>query len=227
MSWAEREQPANIVVGIPTCNSAPSVVVEAEIDAVGLKPPDRLALCRSSLTLVDERSQHIMARLYGTRVAAGILIGEAQIVSKAPRGYPQVRRVHQSLRAKRRRSSFGAITPLGTLPLFDLQTRHVPSVVDALPNVLDWHGINCRDETLCTTLVSLRSGSAGMRSPWHECSITMQPLPGQGETAVPPGENGPMLYYLARALLLRASCVSSMSPSASSSGGRYIPNRPR
>src|SRR6478735_11517782 len=31
----------------------------------------------------------------------------------------------------------------------------------------------------------------------------------------------------ARTLLLRASCVSSTSPSSSSNGGRYMPNRPR
>ena len=32
---------------------------------------------------------------------------------------------------------------------------------------------------------------------------------------------------IARTLLFLASCVSSTSPSASSRGGRYIPNRPR
>ena len=44
--------------------------------------------------------------------------------------------------------------------------------------------------------------------------------PGAGPPATRSG-------YFARTRLFFASCVSSTSPSASSSGGRYIPNRPR
>ena len=57
-----------------------------------------------------------------------------------------------------------------------------------------------------------------------------QPLgdPGLGETAGPDASVRIVAgAQIARTRLLRASWVSSTSPSASSSGGRYIPKRPR